>query len=102
LYYFLDTEESTPKCNLNETFDIKNETIESDFSFSLEASIKEQDVQPDKLNNSTRRKGITASPLRMQGHSKTSTPKGIKFISLSKKNFYYLVCIYNVYKSMEG
>jgi hypothetical protein len=75
---------------LNETFEIKNETIKADISIPLEANIKEQDVQPDKLNNSTREKGITASPLRVQGHSKTSTPKGIKFISLSKNNFYYI------------
>jgi hypothetical protein len=75
---------------LNETFEIKNETINLDIGFSLEASIKEQDFQPDKLNNSNRKKGITASPLRMQGHNRTSTPKGTKFISLSKKNLYYL------------
>jgi hypothetical protein len=43
---FADTEESSPKCNLNETFQIKNETPEA------------------------------TSPLRMQGCNKTSTPTG--------------------------
>ncbi|PNF42677.1 hypothetical protein B7P43_G14274 [Cryptotermes secundus] len=66
-------DESSTKCNLNETFEIKNETIKSDNRFSLEAS--QQDFQPDKLYNSTRKKRITVSPLRMQGHSRTSTPK---------------------------
>lgn len=45
-------------------------------SFPLENNVKEQDVQPDSLNDSTGGKRITASPLRMQGHNKTSTPKG--------------------------
>jgi hypothetical protein len=73
---FVDTEISSPKCNFNETFQIQNETTKSDMSFPLEDNIKEQDVQPDSLNDSSERKRITASPLRMQGQSKTSTPKG--------------------------
>jgi hypothetical protein len=83
--YFLDTDESSPKCNLNETFEIKNETIELGISFPSEATIKEQNVQSDKLDNSTRKEGIPASPLKMEGYSRTSTPNGMKFIRPYKK-----------------
>jgi hypothetical protein len=42
--------------------------------FSLEANIK--DVQPHKLSGSIKGKRISTSPVIMQGHNKTSTPKG--------------------------
>jgi len=52
---FADAEESSPKCNLNETFQIKNETTE---------------VTP---------------PVRMQGYNRTSTPSGKCYYSNLRK-----------------
>jgi hypothetical protein len=83
--YFLCADESSAKCNLNETFEIKNETLKLNISFPLEADIKEQDVQPDKLNNSTRKEGTSTPLLKMEGYRRTSTPKGMKFIGPCKK-----------------
>jgi hypothetical protein len=73
--YFLCADESSPKHNLNETFEINDDTLKLDSSFPLGADIKEQDVQPEELNNLT----------KMEGYSRTSTPKGMKFIGPCNK-----------------
>jgi hypothetical protein len=56
--YFADAEESSPKCNLNETFEIKDENIK-----------------------------VTPS-LKMQGCNKTSTPLGKWYYSNLRKRSY--------------
>ncbi|XP_021917943.1 uncharacterized protein LOC110828981 isoform X2 [Zootermopsis nevadensis] len=67
------SEQSSPKSNFNETFEIQNESTKSDVRFPLEDNIKEQGVQPNSLNSAGGKTSF--SPLSIQGHNKTSTPK---------------------------